>query len=90
MCKLDDILKTETCRPNIVKTADKGISVERVKFNTDVMFAVAKGLGLPLDKTAELMRSKGQFSTLRRAYSQRHRKSIRKVSSTITESLKEA
>lgn len=90
MCKLDDILKTEIRRPTVGEPADKGMSVERLEFNTDVMFAVAKIMEMPLDKTADLMRKKGQFSTLRRAYSQRHRLSISSISNSITKSLKEA
>ena len=90
MCKLDDILKTEVRRPMVGEPADKGMSIERVKFNTDVMFAVAKKLELPLDKTADLMRKTGQFNSLRRAYSQRHRLGIVTISNSITKSLKEA
>ena len=90
MCKLDDILKTEIRKPTVGEPADKGMSVERVKFNTDVMFAVAKKMELPLDKTADLMRRKGQFNALRQAYSQRYRLSIGSISNSITKSLKEA
>ena len=89
MCKLDDILKTEIRKPTVGELSDKGMSVERLEFNTNVMFAVAKEMELPLDKTADLMRRKGQFSALRRAYSQRHRLSIGSISNSITKSLKE-
>mgnify|MGYP006872991968 CR=1 FL=1 len=89
MCKLDDILKTEIRKHSIGEPAEKGISFERVEFNTDVIFAVAKKMELPLDKTADLMRRKGQFDALRRAYSQRHRMSIGSISNTISKSLKE-
>ena len=90
MCNLDDILKTEIRKPTVGAPADKGMSVERLEFNTDVMFAVAKKMELPLDKTAALMRNKGLFSVLHRAYTQRHRQSINSISNIITKSLQES
>ena len=90
MCKLEDILKTELRMPLTDIQTEKGISSERIAFNTDVMFAVAKKMEMPLDKTADLMRQKGMFKTLHKAYAIRHKEGVVGVSKLISKSLQEA
>ena len=82
MCKLDDILKTEVRSIDAQPSARHGMSAECIRFNTDVMFAVAKHLEMPLDKTADAMRQKGLFKRLDRAYRYRTRE---KLSSVVKE-----
>jgi len=88
MCSLNDILKTDIRTYNDAPTAKQGISAERIRFNTDVMFSVAKRMELPLDKTADLMRQKGAFGILNKAYSRRKRCSVSDIAREISQSLR--
>ena len=72
MCKLNDILNTEVRSYDVAPTASSGMSQERIRFNTDVMFALAKRLELPLDRTTELMRRHGGFRRLYNSFAHRH------------------
>ena len=89
MCKLDDILNTEIKTYESLPTAQRGIGTDRVRFNTDVMFSVAKSLEMPLDKTAELMRRKNMFKRLGKAYVRRNAVSMKVLSDEIIRALKE-
>lgn len=72
MCKLNDILNTEIRSYDVAPSATNGMSMERVRFNTDVMFSLAKRLEMPLDATADLLRRHNGFHRLQRSYGRRH------------------
>lgn len=82
MCKLDDILKTEQKSVQRPVQTRRGLSYDHIEYNTNVMFAVAKRLEMPLDKTVDAMRQKGLFKRLDRAYRNRTRE---KLSSVVKE-----
>jgi len=88
MCKLDDILDTEVRNYVGVPSGKQGMSVERIRFNTDVMFALAKRLELPLDRTTELMRRCGGFRRLHRSYTRRGEVSANEIAKELSFSLR--
>lgn len=87
MCKLDVILNTDVRKYDEKPTATRGMTMERIRFNTDVMFYVAKLLKMPLDRTADLMRNNGAFSLLNKAFGNRHKSTTRDIANLITKSL---
>lgn len=87
MCKLNVILDTEERRYNEAPSAKNGMTQEHIRFNTDVMFYVAKRMEMPLDRTADLMRRCGSFRELQRAYSRRHSMSAQAVANEISSEL---
>jgi hypothetical protein len=84
MCTLNDILRTEVRSYDAAPTAKQGMSKERIRFNTDVMFALAKRLELPLDSTAELMRRHDGFSRLYRSFIRRHEASASDIAKELS------
>jgi energy-converting hydrogenase A subunit M len=90
MCKIEDILNTEYRVCNEQPTAQKGMTTERVRFNTDIVFSIAKKLEMPLDKTADLMRRKGAFKRLGKAFTRRKTVSVKTITDEIAQSLLEA
>ena len=90
MCKIEDILNTEIRMQEKVNPVKQGMTSERVRFNTDVMFAVAKQLEMPLDKTSELMRRKNMFQRLHRGFAHRHSEGVAQLSKTISKALLES
>ena len=89
MRNLDTILNTEVKASNVVPSSKHGMTKERIRFNTDVMFSVAKQMKMPLDKTAELMQEKNAFKQLANSYSQRHNTSDNKIAKEISVTLQE-
>lgn len=87
MCKLNDILNTEVRSYDGEPSAKQGMSVERIRFNTDVMFALAKRLEMPLDRTMELMRTHDGFRRLYRSFSRRHEASANEIAKELSHSL---
>ncbi len=87
MCKLNVILDTEERRYDEAPDAKCGMSQERIRFNTDVMFYVAKHMAMPLDRTADLMRRRGSFRELQRAYRHRHSMSAQAIANEISNRL---
>lgn len=88
MCKLDVILNTDVRSYDIEPTAKHGMAMERIRFNTDVMFALAKRLEMPLDSTAELMRKGDGFRRLHRSFSRRHETSVSEIAKELSISLR--
>lgn len=84
MCKLEAILNTEVKTRKVVPSSKRGMTKERIRFNTDVMFSVAKQMKMPLDRTAELMLERGAFKRLANSYTQRHTSSINKIAKEIS------
>ena len=87
MCKLNDILNTEVRSYDSEPSAKQGMSVERIRFNTDVMFALAKRIELPLDRTLELLRSNDGFRRLHRSFARRHEASANEIAKELCLSL---
>ena len=88
MCKLNDILNTEVRNFDGEPSAKQGMRVERIRFNTDVMFALAKQLEMPLDRATELMRRRNGFHLLRRSYAHRHDVSVCEIAKELSLSLR--
>lgn len=87
MCKLNDVLKTKVYSYDAEPSARSGMSQERIRFNTDVMFALAKRLQKPLDSTTNLMRQRDGFRRLHRSYGRRHEVSVNKIAKELSISL---
>ena len=64
------------------------MSMERIRFNTDVMFSLAKRLEMPLDATTELLRSHNGFRRLHRSYGRRHKDSVSDIAKELSLSLR--
>lgn len=88
MCKLNDILNTEVRIYDGGPSATNGISMERVRFNTDVMFSLAKRLEMPLDATADLLRRHDGFRRLHRSYGRRHEASASDIAKELSSLLR--
>lgn len=88
MCKLNDILNTEVRSYDGEPSAKQGMSVERIRFNTDVMFALAKRLEMPLDRATELMRRRDGFRHLHRSFARRHEVSAYEIAKELSLSLR--
>ncbi len=50
MCKLDSIIQTKQHHIDVAHSDNKGMSPERIRYNTDLVFSVAKEKGIPLDE----------------------------------------
>ena len=87
MCKLDVILKTNVSNYAGKPTAKRGMTMDRIRFNTDVMFALARRLELPLDCTTELMRRSGGFKRLYNSYMHRHDMTTSEIAKELSRSL---
>ena len=87
MCKIDKILKTTIRDYNQGEAVGKRMTKQRIRYNTDVVFAVAKRMELPLDKTAEMMVEKDMFKRLKRFYTRRDSVSVATVGKEISLSL---
>lgn len=64
MCKLDTIINTseQVCHSKAV--AERGKSMEQIEYMTNILFALAKYLRKPLDKTIENLEEKHLFPIL--------------------------
>ena len=87
MCKLNHILNTEVRIYDVVPSATNGMSMERIRFNTDVMFNLAKRLEMPLDATTDLLRSHNGFRRLHRSFGLRHKVSASDIAKELSHSL---
>lgn len=56
MCKFEDIIRTTPQDVKVKEGQGKNISLTRIEFNTDIVFALAKKLEKPLDETLSLMK----------------------------------
>lgn len=67
----------------------RGKSLEQIEYMTNIIFAVAKRLQQPLDKTLSLIEQKGMISVLERAYTHRGDKTVRNVVDELSNNLLE-
>ncbi len=65
MCELDTILQTSlNSFPKDYPRQKRGMSFNRIEYTTNLLFAIAKRVELPLDKTMQLIREKGEMPKL--------------------------
>lgn len=88
MYKIEKILSTEVRDYNQGAPASRKMTKQRIRYNTDVVFAVAKQMDAPLDKTADLMLAKDVFKRVYKSYSQRDVVSVNSVAKQISLALK--
>lgn len=89
MCRIEKILKTQkTVLPHMIKQEEgKTMSVNQIRYNTDMVFSVAKNLEIPLDVAIDRMKKNGGMKTLNNSYRKRNRVShsaiVKEISSEI-------
>lgn len=73
MCGIKKIIKT-TKTPIVreAKMQRRGLDYDHIRFNTDVVFEVAKKLELPLDETFERMKQYDGLTSFSASYRNRH------------------
>lgn len=76
MSKIDVVLNTEMRDYVEGARVNRKMTKQRIRFNTDVVFAVAKQNNLPLDKTASMMIANSVFDRIHHSYSRRKKISI--------------
>lgn len=72
MCKLDTILHTSL--NSFVKDYPRqkqGMSFDRIEYTTNLLFAIAKRVEMPLDKTIQLIGEKGEMPKLQNSFLKR-------------------
>lgn len=74
MCKLDTIINTSERVCHSTAVAEHGKSMEQIEYMTNILFALAKYLRKPLDKTIESLDENHLFPILGKAYQYRNRK----------------
>lgn len=84
MYKVDDILNTEVRSFDGHPTAKQGMSMDRIRFYTDVIFALAKFKEKPLDVTIDLLLSSKKITRLYLSYGQRKKKSAREIAKELS------
>lgn len=85
MCKIEKILKTQrTSIPIGAQLGTKPMSMNQIRYNTDVIFSVAKKLEIPLDEAIDRMKRNGGMKTLNNAYRKRNQVSHSSVVKNIT------
>ena len=75
MCGIKKIIQTK--KGSLVRDAKvqrRGLNFDHIRFNTDVVFEVAKKLELPLDEAFERMKQYDGLISLSRSY--RHRRVV--------------
>ncbi len=87
MCTLDTILQTKQEHVGKVPTGKKGMSTERIKYNTNLIFSIAKEKGLPLDEVLRKISSGKSKILFDKAFEMRKKTSfnnqVLQISSTI-------
>lgn len=89
MCRIEKILRTQqTTLPPISKQEEgKSMSVNQIRYNTDMVFSIAKNLEIPLDVAIDRMKRNGSMRTLNNSYRKRNRVSysaiVKEISSEI-------
>ena len=87
MCKLDTIIKTTEQGYNPVNVVKRGKSMEQIEYMTNILFALAKRLQKPLDKTLECLEKMNLFPILDNAYHSRNKKSSSAVLKELTDNI---
>ena len=76
MCKIEKVLRTKRASIPALQPQKGGkpMSVNQIRYNTDMVFSVAKQLEIPLDEAIDKMVRNGGMRTLNNSY--RKRKSV--------------
>lgn len=85
MCKLDTVIRTTEQGYSPTNVIKRGKSIEQIEYMTNILFALAKRLQKPLDKTLESLEERDLFPILDKAYQNRNIKS----SSAVLKELKD-
>lgn len=89
MCTIDTIIKTSLHPVEPTQTVKRGKSFEQIEYMTNIIFAVAKRLQQPLDKTLDLIMQKGMISVLDGAYKNRKNRTVRSIVDELSNNLLE-
>lgn len=87
MCTIDTIIKTSLHPTEPTQTVKRGKSFEQIEYMTNIIFAVAKRLQQPLDKTLDLIMQKGMISVLDGAYKNRKNRTVRSIVDELSNNL---
>ena len=89
MCRIEKIIRTQqtTLPPVSKQEGGRPMSVNQIRYNTDMVFSVAKNLEIPLDVAIDRMKRNGSMRTLNNSYRKRNRVShsaiVKEISSEI-------
>lgn len=87
MCNLDTLIITSEQVCHYTATAERGKSMEQIEYMTNILFALAKYLRKPLDKTIESIEEKHLFPILDKAYKYRNRKNSSVVLNELADNI---
>ena len=87
MCKLDTIINTTVHDFHPSTVIKRGKSMEQIEYMTNILFALAKRLQRPLDKTLECIEKSHLLPILDKAYHCRKQKSSNDIENELTEKL---
>lgn len=87
MKKIDRILTTEIRDFKQGDPINKRMTKQQIRYNTDVVFAVAKRMDKPLDQTASMMLNKNEFKRLYNSYKRRNSVSANTIVEHISQAL---
>ena len=73
MCKIEKVLETKVQKIPIGEAQKKGLSYDHIRFNTDLVFAIAKKLEIPIDDAIMRIKQTDNLKTFNNAYSKRNR-----------------
>lgn len=73
MCKIEKVLETKVQKIPIGETQKKGLSYDHIRFNTDLVFSIAKKLEIPIDDAIMRIKQTDNLKTFNNAYSKRNR-----------------
>lgn len=87
MCKLDTIINTTAQDFHPTTVIKRGKSMEQIEYMTNILFALAKHLQKPLDKTLECIENSKLLPILDKAYRFRKEKSSNDIVNEMTEKI---
>lgn len=89
MCKIEKVLRTKRAVIPALQPQKGGkpMSVNQIRYNTDMVFSIAKKLEIPLDEAVDKMTRNGGMRTLNNSYRKKNRVSrssiVKEISSGI-------
>ena len=73
MCKIERVLETKLQKIPLGEVQKKGLSFDHIKYNTDIVFSLAKKLEIPIDDAIIRIKQKKNLKTFNNAYSKRNK-----------------
>ena len=73
MCKIEKVLETKVQKIPIGEVQKKGLSYDHIRYNTDLVFSIAKKLEIPIDDAIMRIKHTDNLKTFNNAYSKRNR-----------------